>query len=129
MRKAPISSRVLLTLLAGALCVAASAALAQDDDDSIVIGKKRQIESKILEESRELWISTPASYQVGEERYPVLYVLDGNAHLREQRLSLEGQGLLRERERLRQQYLHPRGSGCEGRVDQYFRAKRLGQHE
>jgi glycine betaine/choline ABC-type transport system substrate-binding protein len=61
MRKAPISVRLPLTLLTAAVYVAAGAALAQDDD-SIVIGKKRQIESKILEESRELWISTLSSF-------------------------------------------------------------------
>ena len=61
MRKAPISVRLPLTLLTAAVHVAVGAALAQDDD-SIVIGKKRQIESKILEESRELWISTLSSF-------------------------------------------------------------------
>jgi len=53
MRKAPISVRLPLTLLTAAVYVADGAALAPNDD-SIVIGKKRQIESKILEESREL---------------------------------------------------------------------------
>ena len=78
MRKELISIQVLLTLCVVVLSVAASAALAQGADDLIVIGKKRQIESKILEETRALWISTPASYDVLEESYPVLYLLDGD---------------------------------------------------
>ena len=80
MKKELISIQVLLTLCVVVLSVAASPAFAQDADDLIVIGKKRQIESKILEEARALWISTPASYDLLEESYPVLYLLDGDTN-------------------------------------------------
>ena len=75
-----------MTLCVVVLSGAANAALAQDDDDLIVIGKKRQIESKILEETRALWISTPASYDLLEESYPVLYLLDGDTNFHHTRL-------------------------------------------
>ena len=75
-----LQALLVLALCAGILAVSAGAAPPQDVDDPIVIGNKRQIESKILNETRPLWISTPSSYDAGEERYPVLYLLDGNAH-------------------------------------------------
>ena len=51
--------------------------------ESIIIGKKENIKSKILNENRTLWIYTPTHTSQNtstEKRYPVLYVLDGNAH-------------------------------------------------
>lgn len=50
---------------------------------SIVMGKKEIIHSSILNENRTLWIYTPdnTSPLTGtEKRYPVLYILDGEAH-------------------------------------------------
>ena len=80
MKKLPIYLRARMALTVGALLGLAGGALAQETDDAIVIGQKRQIESKVLNETRALWISTPSSYDAGEESYPVLYVLDGDAH-------------------------------------------------
>jgi len=51
--------------------------------DSITIGKKEIIHSKVLNENRTIWIYTPeiTSQSVSpEKRYPVLYLLDGDAH-------------------------------------------------
>jgi len=51
----------------------------------IVIGTKYILHSNILNEDREYWISLPESYSNEEssyKRYPVLIVLDGNAHFR-----------------------------------------------
>src|SRR5690606_4432652 len=39
-----------------------------------------KIESTILGESREIWISTPLSYNRGSDSYPVIYLLDGEDH-------------------------------------------------
>ncbi|MFM9911776.1 MAG: alpha/beta hydrolase [Chitinophagaceae bacterium] len=51
--------------------------------ESIIIGKKENIQSNVLNENRTLWIYTPNNTSQNastEKRYPVLYVLDGNAH-------------------------------------------------
>lgn len=50
---------------------------------SIIIGKKEIIYSKVLNESRTIWIYTPDSTSQSlsaRKRYPVLYLLDGAAH-------------------------------------------------
>lgn len=48
----------------------------------INIGKKFSMRSKILNEERPYWVYLPNSYDEGnkKQRYPVLYVLDGDAH-------------------------------------------------
>ena len=66
--------RLLLIALALASPIAASAG------EPFVIGQTIEIESKVLGETRSLIISEPASYGVGEDRYPVLIVLDGDTH-------------------------------------------------
>lgn len=51
--------------------------------DSIFIGKKVVISSKVLNENRKVWIYSPdiTSQSINEDkRYPVLYLLDGDAH-------------------------------------------------
>ncbi len=51
--------------------------------DSIIVGKKVSIYSNILKENRKVLIYTPsltASYLVPGKSYPVLYLLDGDAH-------------------------------------------------
>ena len=53
------------------------------NSESITIGKKEIISSKILNENRKIWIYTPniTSQSVSpDKRYPVLYLLDGDAH-------------------------------------------------
>lgn len=59
------------------LCVIAQ------NNESITIGKKEIIYSKVLSENRKIWIYTPniTSQSVSpDKRYPVLYLLDGDAH-------------------------------------------------
>jgi uncharacterized protein len=49
----------------------------------ITIGRTDSIVSQTLKEKRRLWIYTPPSYNdstIQPQRYPVLYLLDGNAH-------------------------------------------------
>lgn len=51
--------------------------------ESITIGKKEIIYSNLLKENRTLWIYTPTLTSQNtspEKRYPVLYLLDGDAH-------------------------------------------------
>ncbi len=46
--------------------------------EPIVIGKTFEIHSKVLNETRSLLIATPEGYDQETDRYPVLYVLDGD---------------------------------------------------
>lgn len=51
--------------------------------ESITVGKKEIIHSQILKENRKVWIYTPnITRQTNnpDRRYPVLYLLDGDAH-------------------------------------------------
>lgn len=53
------------------------------NNESIFIGKIETIYSKVLDENRKLWIYNPhvTSKDVNiDKRYPVLYLLDGDAH-------------------------------------------------
>jgi predicted alpha/beta superfamily hydrolase len=47
-------------------------------DNKISIGQKDSIYSKILNESREIWVYLPQNYQAGYQ-YPVVYLLDGES--------------------------------------------------
>jgi predicted alpha/beta superfamily hydrolase len=44
---------------------------------AVTLGQKVQVESKLLKQSRSLSVLKPDDYDDGSERYPVLYVLDG----------------------------------------------------
>lgn len=47
----------------------------------IVVGHIDNIKSKILREKRDIWVYVPKSYHKGsKQRYPVVYLLDGNGH-------------------------------------------------
>jgi uncharacterized protein len=53
------------------------------NEESIIIGKKTTIFSSILKENRKIWIYNPtqtAINPIADKRYPVVYVLDGDAH-------------------------------------------------
>ena len=75
MRRATAS---LLVFLALALLANASAAAAAD---VIAVGEALRLPSKVLGEERTILVSTPSRYGQGDERYPVLYLTDGDAHL------------------------------------------------
>jgi uncharacterized protein len=65
---------MITTLALVFVIIIAASAMAQDD---LILGKKITMKSEVLGEDRMLFISTPANYDGGTERYPVLYVLDG----------------------------------------------------
>jgi predicted Zn-dependent protease len=65
-------------LLANLLVTAAIRSHAQTVGEPVVVGKKFEIHSKVLNETRSLLIATPEGYDQATERYPVLYVLDGD---------------------------------------------------
>jgi predicted alpha/beta superfamily hydrolase len=66
------------------LCWIPFYAFAQKQDQLIGIGMKDSIRSSILQETRSYWVHLPLQYNsemFGQDaRYPVLYLLDGEAH-------------------------------------------------
>ncbi len=46
----------------------------------LVMGESITIHSKVLKEDRTLWIYFPKSYTGSTDKYPVLYLLDGDTH-------------------------------------------------
>jgi uncharacterized protein len=67
-------------ILFATLLVLVIASPAQSQGNAVTVGETVQIHSDILKESRSLMISKPVDYEKGTERYPVLYLLDGEAH-------------------------------------------------
>ena len=55
-------------------------AWAQQQAKPVTIGESIELPSTVLKESRSILIAKPAGYESGYERYPVLYLLDGEAH-------------------------------------------------
>lgn len=53
---------------------------AAQPEPPVVIGRQLELFSEILNENRPLFVRTPYGYESGDEHYPVLYLLDGNAH-------------------------------------------------
>jgi len=52
----------------------------QKPDNFINIGKKEKIQSKVLDEEREIWVYVPPYSLKSGKKFPVLYLLDGDAH-------------------------------------------------
>lgn len=53
------------------------------NEENILVGKKATIFSSILKENRKIWIYNPgqtATNPIADKHYPVVYVLDGDAH-------------------------------------------------
>lgn len=64
-----------------ALLVLLAAASLATAGEPITIGETLKLQSKVLGEERTILVSTPTNYARSQERYPVLYMTDGNAHL------------------------------------------------
>src|SRR5579872_1909199 len=62
--------------------VVLTCALQMAAQSPVVVGDTVQIHSKTLNESRTLFVAKPAGYDSGTDRYPVLYLLDGEEHFR-----------------------------------------------
>jgi predicted alpha/beta superfamily hydrolase len=72
-------NKILLIIFLAAMAIVANA----QNEQSILIGKKANIFSNILKENRKIWIYNPcqtAINTIADKRYPVVYVLDGDAH-------------------------------------------------
>ena len=73
-----MKTRLILCLLAfGALTTMVTA---QEETSAITIGEKLSLASETLGEERPYWIYLPQSYNNSSQSYPVLYLLDGDAH-------------------------------------------------
>ncbi|MDH5768851.1 MAG: alpha/beta hydrolase-fold protein, partial [Nitrospirota bacterium] len=68
---------VILTLIGMAFFCMYNLSRAQIDNEDIIIGKHKKLYSDILNEERSLLIHSPPGYEKSQEKYPVLYVLDG----------------------------------------------------
>jgi len=53
---------------------------AQTKSNDVVIGKTLIVDSKILNEQRNIFVNVPAGYELSKERYPVIYILDGGVN-------------------------------------------------
>lgn len=63
----------------------------------IIVGERMSLPSKILKEERTILVSLPANYARSTERYPVLYLTDGDAHFMHTRGTVDflaGNGLI-----------------------------------
>jgi predicted alpha/beta superfamily hydrolase len=65
-----ISSFIILTAIPGTL-------ISQVSTQDIKLGEKVVIKSAVLDEDRTILIGFPKDYPTSEEKYPVLYILDG----------------------------------------------------
>ncbi|MGC4039214.1 MAG: alpha/beta hydrolase-fold protein [Flavobacterium sp.] len=61
-------------------CLFISGIIYGQESYSICIGKTETLNSAILGEKREIWIHVPESYTYSKNRYPVVYLLDGDVH-------------------------------------------------
>jgi predicted alpha/beta superfamily hydrolase len=73
----------LKTFLSAFICLLSAAALKAQtvENNQIVLGVVDSVHSKVLNETRKLWIYTPTSVDTSvfsKERYPVIYLLDGD---------------------------------------------------
>jgi predicted alpha/beta superfamily hydrolase len=90
MKKTYCWSRILVrasAVLAAAVCAAWSGSLvpagqAPEKPEALLSGVKVQLASKVLEETRDVWVVLPAGYENGQERYPVLIQLGDLTHVR-----------------------------------------------
>lgn len=67
-------------LIIAFVAVAALSCSKHPQNNNISIGKKDSIYSKILGEERKIWIYLPADAQQSKNKYPVVYLLDGDSH-------------------------------------------------
>lgn len=77
-----MKSRSIYLVALMAIQLVAVGTRAQSQTDPLVIGERVHIRSNVLKEERELLISKPAGYGDSVDRYPVLYLLDGETHFR-----------------------------------------------
>ena len=65
------------SILLLALILFLKSGIGYSQDTAIKIGIKDSVQSKILNENRQLMVSLPKDYDISKETYPVLFLLDG----------------------------------------------------
>src|SRR5262245_15107513 len=68
-------ARALITPLLGALWAASASS-----STAVTIGESYKLYSSVLGEERTVLVALPRAYKTESQRYPVLFVLDGEAH-------------------------------------------------
>ncbi len=65
-----------------AFCLLATLTFSQGkiEKENIVIGKIDSVQSKIIGENRKIWVHVPDVPATNKERFPVVYLLDGDGH-------------------------------------------------
>ena len=74
-----IATAILFFMLSGAATSAAAAPSALSDPSPISIGAQYTIRSEILDQTRNITVYLPLSYEASDKNYPVLYLVDGGA--------------------------------------------------
>ena len=72
-------NRLILTVTI-ALLIFSSFSFGQSIKNDIILGKRISIESKVLNETRDIYVYLPEGYGQSMESYPALYVLDGETN-------------------------------------------------
>jgi predicted alpha/beta superfamily hydrolase len=54
--------------------------LSAQSDNKIFYGEKHIIHSEIIGEDKEYWVHLPMDYEKSSEKYPVMYITDGDEH-------------------------------------------------
>lgn len=74
-----IMKKIVLSMLFFGVALYATA----QQEENIIVGKKLSVYSTTLKENRKIWVYTPGNSFTtldSNKRYPVLYLLDGDAH-------------------------------------------------
>ena len=81
MRRTLLISIIQMTLLTCFLFAAIlNMSFAQESEQNYIIGKAIKIKSAVLDEERTILVNLPDDYDVSQRKYPVLFLLDGDAH-------------------------------------------------
>jgi len=79
MRKNIVKSKVLI-LVTTIMFLLVTPQFAQINETNIELGKIITFNSKVLNEERGIFIYLPVGYEESEEKYPVIYILDGRGN-------------------------------------------------
>ncbi len=71
---------ILNLMMLSVFILSSSAQAMAGDEQTVAIGEKATLHSKVLNEDREIMVYTPNGYENSKEKYPVVYLLDGEWH-------------------------------------------------
>ncbi len=75
-----VRNKKLFLFLSGLLLTMVNGVGLKGQDRQLLYGKEVVIHSSVLDENRKIFIHTPPAYDQEQTQYPVLYLLDGEAH-------------------------------------------------